>query len=91
MNNPSLEWLIDKDNPPNDKDNPSDVKTSPSNPNTVQFVSPETDQHAHSTTYSETDDMLTKTAIMEDISLMMSNYNNPPNDKDNSPNIKMSL
>ena len=84
--------MFDKDNPPDDKDNPSNVKTtSPSDPNTVRFVSPETDQHAHSTTHSENDDMLTKTAIMEDISLMMSDYNDPPNDKDNSPNVKMSL
>ena len=90
MKDPSLEWMIDKDNPP--KDNLSDVKmTSPSDPKTVRFVSPpETDQPPHSTTHSENDDMLTKTAIMEDMSLMMSNYNDPPNDKDNFPNVKMS-
>ena len=89
MNDPSLEWMIDKDNPP--EDNLSDVKmTSPSDPNTVRFVSPpETDQPLHSTTHSENDDMLTKTAIMKEISLMMSDYDDPPNDKDNSPNVKM--
>ena len=95
MNNPSLDWLFKKDNPPKDKDNPSDVKlTSASDPKTVRFVSfPEIDQSPHSTTQSENenDDMLTKTAIMDNISLMeWTPDNDPPNNKDNSPNVKKS-
>ena len=94
MNVPSLDWLFDKDNSPEDKDNPSDVKMiSPLDPKTVRFVSPpETDQPPHSTTHSENDDMLTKTAIMDDISLMewTPDNNDPPNNKDNSPNVKKS-
>lgn len=69
--------MIDKDNPPADKDNLSDVKmTSPADPKTVRFVSPLETDKPPSTTHSEYDDMLTKTktAIMEDISLMMSDY-----------------
>ena len=90
MKNPSLEWIIDKDNPPKDKDNISDVKmTSPSDPKIVRFVSSlETDQPPHSTTHSENDDILTKTAIMEDVSHMMSDCDDSPNDKDNSPKDK---
>ena len=72
MTDPSLEWMIDKDNPP--KDNLSDVKmTSPSDPKPLRFVSPPASaQPTNSTTHSDNDDMLTKTDIMEDISLMMS-------------------
>ena len=63
MKDPSLEWMIDKDNPP--KDNLSDVKmTSPSDPKTVQFVSPpETDKPPHSTNYSENDDKFLKKMV----------------------------
>ena len=93
MNDPSLDWLFDKDNPPEDKDNPSNVKmTSLSNPKTVRFVSPPaTDQPPiNSTTCSENDVMLMNTAIMEDLSLMgwTPDNNDPPNDKDNSPEVR---
>merc|ERR1712115_547506 len=75
MMDPSLEWMIDKDNPPYYL---SDVKMySPTDPKAVQFVSPpETDQPPHSTTHSENDDSLTKmkTTLMEDMSLMMTDY-----------------
>ena len=64
MTDPSLEWMIDKDNPP--EDNLSDVKmTSLTDPETVQFVlSPETDQPPNSTTHSENDDMLMNIAFL---------------------------
>ena len=61
MNNPSLlDWLFDKDNPPDNKATPSDVKMSSthSNPKTVSFVStPVTDQPSiNSTTTCTKDD-----------------------------------
>ena len=90
MNNPSLEWMIDKDNPP--KDNLSDVKmTSPSDPKTVSFVSHSaTAQPTHSTTHSENDDMLMNTAFKEDLSLMEWTPDNyvPHNNKENSPEVR---
>ena len=91
MMDPSLEWMIDKDNPP--KDNLSDVKmTSPSDPKTVRFVSPpSTAQLTYSTTYSKNDDMLmTNTDIMDNLSLMgwTPDNDDPPNDKENSPKVR---
>ena len=88
MKDPSLDWLFDKDNPPDDKDNPSDVKmTSPSDPKTVRFVSPpSTAQPTHSTT-SENDMLMMNKDIMDDLSLMgwTPHNDDPPNDKENSP------
>ena len=92
MKDPSLDWLFDKDNPPDDKDNLSDVKmTSPTDPKTVQFVlSPETDQPLHSTTHSKNDDILMNTAFMDDLSLMgwTPDNDDPPNDKENSTEVR---
>ena len=90
MKNPSLEWIIDKDNPP--KDNLSNAKmTFPSNPKTVRFVSPPaTAQPLHSTTYSKNDDMLMNTAFKEDLPLMEWTSDNyvPHNNKENSPKVR---
>ena len=65
MNNPScLDWLFDKDNPPDNKDTPSDVKMSSthSDPKTVSFVStPATAQPPiNSTTTCTKNDMFPK-------------------------------
>ena len=85
--------MFDKDNPPNNEDNSSNIKMwSHLDPKTVSFVStPATDQPpSHSTfTHTKTDDMIMKIAI-DDISLMKLTFdnNNPPNNKDNSPNNK---
>ena len=94
MTDPSLEWMIDKDNPP--EDNLSDVKmTSLTDPETVRFVlSPETDQPPNSTTHSENDDMIMKTAIMDDCHHDLSfmgwtpDNDDPPNYKENSPEVR---
>ena len=94
MNNPFLlDWLFDKDNPPNNKDNPPNVKMSfHSDPKTVSFVStPATDQLSfHSnTTRIKNNDVIMKIA-MDNISFIKSTLDNndSPNNKDNFPNNK---
>ena len=90
MDDPSLEWMIDKDNPP--EDNLSNVKmTSPSNPKTVSFVShPATAQPIPSTANSEDEDMLMNTDFKEDLSLIEWTPDNyvPPNDKEREKKTK---
>ena len=91
MMDPSIEWMIDKDNPP--EDNLPDVTmTSPTDTDQVRFVlSPETNQPPNTNTHSENDDMMMKTAIKDDcyhdLSLMgwTTDNDDPPNDKENSP------
>ena len=88
MKDPSLEWLVDKDNPP-DKDNLSDV-TSPSDHKTVRFVLPSKTDHPPPPTHSENDMLMMNTDIMDDLSLMgwTPDNDDPPNDKENSPEVR---
>ena len=86
MNNPSLlDWLFDKDNPPDDKDNPSNIKMSSthSDPKTVSFVSnPATDQPSiHSTTtLTKNGDMILKKAMAWTLTDWGYDNDNPPDD-----------
>ena len=86
MNNPSLlDWLFDKDNPPNDKGNPSDVKMSSTylDPKTVSFVStPATDQQPihFTTTRTKNDDMILKQAMILVLANWGYNNDNLPDD-----------
>ena len=90
MTDPSLEWMIDKDNPP--EDNLFDVKmTSPSDPEPLRFVSPPaTAQPINSTTHSDNDDMLMNIAFQEDLFLVEWTPDNyvPPNNKENSTKVR---
>ena len=90
MMDPSLEWMIDKDNPP---DNLPDVTmTAPTDPRKVRFVStPAITQPAPTTQPEENDDMiLLKTEMTDDLSLMgwTPDNDDPPNNKDNSPKVR---
>ena len=83
-NNPSLmDWLFDKDNPPNNKDNPSNVKmSSHSDPKTVRFVSTlATHQPLHSTTTCYKNDyMISKIAMAGALTDWGYNNDNIPDD-----------
>ena len=80
MTDPSLEWMIDKDNPP--EDNLPDVTmTSPTDPRTVRFVSTPAIAQPTPTTQPKNDDMIMlKTDMMDDLSLMgwTPENNDPP-------------
>ena len=84
MNDPSLlDWLFDKDNPPDDKDNPSDVKMSSthSDPKTVSFVlTPVTDWPPinSNTTCTKNDDVFLKKAMAGALVAWCYDNDNPP-------------
>ena len=85
MNNPSLmDWLFNKDNPPDNKDNLSKVKMScHSDPRTGSFVSTlVTDQPPfHSTTTCiKNDDMIMKIAMSWALIDWGFDSDNPPDD-----------
>ena len=83
INSSLLDWLFNKDNPPNDKDNPSDIKMSSthSDPKTVRFVStPATDQPPiNSTTCTKNDDKFLK-KMARALTAWGYNNDNPPDD-----------
>ena len=87
---PSLEWMIDKDNPP--EDNLSDVTmTSPTDPKTVWFVTTPAITQPTPTTQPKNDDVIMlNTDIMDNLSLMgwTPDNDDPPKDKENSTKVR---